>query len=230
MVAARTGPLDVGGCRSSSNPTGTGHDSAATRPPRGHSRAADRMVLRAGRPTSAVPTGTGGQRRLRDAAQPLPRRPGRAAPALPTFPRADPTGKPAIPTAVIVLRPRPPGRVLLVRRRLDGQPLSGEGIYYARLGRLARTGGLTERTNRLAATGAGSPTPSGAPCAIPRNGRAIHAPALAEAALAPRRSRACSTLVDSDSAGQITTGCCRPPEGLVRAAAATRGTGSVPAG
>ena len=82
----------------------------------------------------SFPTGTGVANVGYGLLLPLPRRPGRAAPAPGDLlrGRARP-GQPARPPpAVLVVRPPPAGPVAARRRRrLAGQPLSGEGIYYA---------------------------------------------------------------------------------------------------
>jgi flavin-dependent dehydrogenase len=135
---------------------------------------------------------------------------------------------------------RPPpgrGRVLLAGDAASlVNPLSGEGIYYALAsGRLAARAALTEPDDplaayrRLLAKALGRHLRHSSVLA-----RAIHAPALAEAGLgaAAGSPRLFDALVELGlGQARITPRLLAAlPRGLVRARAATRGTGSVPAG
>jgi menaquinone-9 beta-reductase len=133
---------------------------------------------------------------------------------------------------------RPPpgkGRVLLAGDAASlVNPLSGEGIYYALAsGRLAARAALTEPNDALATyrrllrTALGRHLRHASVLA-----RAIHAPALAEAGLgaAAGSQRLFDTLVELGLGhARITPRLLAAlPQGLVRARAATRGTGSTP--
>jgi menaquinone-9 beta-reductase len=135
---------------------------------------------------------------------------------------------------------RPPpgrGRVLLAGDAASlVNPLSGEGIYYALAsGRLAARAALTEPDDplaayrRLLAKALGRHLRHSSVLA-----RAIHAPALAEAGLgaAAGSPRLFDTLFELGlGQARITPRLLAAlPRGLVRARAATRGTGSAPAG
>ncbi|HSO53782.1 MAG TPA: NAD(P)/FAD-dependent oxidoreductase, partial [Actinomycetes bacterium] len=135
---------------------------------------------------------------------------------------------------------RPPpgrGRVLLAGDAASlVNPLSGEGIYYALAsGRLAARAALTEPDDplaayrRLLAKALGRHLRHAAVLA-----RAIHAPALAEAGLgaAAGSPRLFDALVELGlGQARITPRLLAAlPRGLARARAATRGTGSGPAG
>ena len=135
---------------------------------------------------------------------------------------------------------RPPpgrGRVLLAGDAASlVNPLSGEGIYYALAsGRLAARAALTEPDDpltayrRLLAKALGRHLRHSSVLA-----RAIHAPALAEAGLgaAAGSPRLFDALVELGlGQARITPRLLAAlPRGLVRARAATRGTGSAPGG
>jgi menaquinone-9 beta-reductase len=135
---------------------------------------------------------------------------------------------------------RPPpgrGRVLLAGDAASlVNPLSGEGIYYALAsGRLAARAALTEPDDalatyrRLLSKALGRHLRHASVLA-----RAIHAPAVAEAGLgaAAGSQRLFDTLVELGlGQARITPRLLAAlPRGLVRARAATRGTGSAPGG